>query len=277
LWMEIPSGLIISSNLIDPREPVSFAHSFEEVGRKNATLPRPASIRVPDERLAKELRRVAGGIPIIVAPVPELDHAYAELTEMVGGEKQPSYLDGVAEAVVSEFFTAAQALFKAAPWRAIAEHQIVAVDIPKLKVKGACLSVIGGNNESFGILLFRSLEDYLAFGTRPAKGRGKDRVAMRSMSFSTRKEMPPSMLSEIKKHRWPVAGAKAYPALFCVDKDMQPQPVTERDYNIMTSCAFAFLLFFEQHGKIFETNLVNVIKASYVNEGGLLVTFTAPY
>jgi len=279
-WMELPSGLIISSNLIDPRKPVSFADSFEEIGRKNAELPRPSSIRVPDDRLAKELRRVAGGIPIVVAPVPELDAAYAGLTEMAGQDAEPSYLNSgeIPEDVVAEFFVAAQALYKAAPWRAIAEGQTVGVEIPGLKVKGACLSVIGGNNESLGLLLFRSLDDYLAFGEAPAKGgRRKDPVAMRSMSFSSRKEMPPSMLREIKKHDWPVTGPNAYPALFCVDKEMQPLPVTERSYRIMSACTFAFLLFFEQHAEIFATERPAVVKASYIDETGLLVTFTAPY
>jgi hypothetical protein len=279
-WMELPSGLIISSNLIDPRTPVSFADSFEEIGRKNAELPRPSSIRVPDDRLAKELRRVAGGIPIVIAPVPELDAAFAGLGEMVAGEAEPSYLYGgeISEGVVAEFFVAAQALFKTAPWRAVAEHKVVGVDIPRLKVKGACLSVIGGNDESLGLLLFRSLEDYLSFGKRPAKGgRRKDPVAMRSMSFSSRKEIPPSMQREIKKHHWPVAGAKAYPALFCVDKQMQPLPVTERDYRIMSACASAFLLFFEQHGEIFDEERPDGVKTSYIDETGLTVIFTAPY
>jgi hypothetical protein len=270
-WMEIPSGLIISSNLIDPREPVSFADSFEAIGRKSAGLPRPASIRVPDDRLAKELRRVA--------PVPELDAAFDELTETLGRESKPSYLYGgeIPEEVVAEFFVAAHALFKTAPWRAVAEHQIVGVDIPKLKVKSACLSVIGGNDESFGLLLFRSLEDYLAFGQRPAKGRRKDPVAMRSMSFGSRKEIPPSMLREIKTHGWPVAGAKAYPTLFCIDRDMQQVPVAERDFRIVTACAGAFLLFFEQHRDIFEAEPSAVVKASYFDEAGLMVIFTAPY
>src|SRR4051812_35665335 len=197
-WMVIPARMI-TTTLIDPRKPVSFADSFEEAMQpvRAGVLERPTSIRVLDNRLAKELRRVAGGIPISVAPVPELDAAYAELTEMTGGQAQPSYLGGgdIPEDVVGEFFGAAYGLFKTAPWRFVAEHQIVGVDIPKPKVKGACLSVIGGIEESFGLLLFRSLDDYLAFGKRPVKGsRTKDRTAMRSMSFNSRKEMPPSVL-----------------------------------------------------------------------------------
>jgi hypothetical protein len=212
--------------------------------------------------------------------VPELDAAFAELTAMAGGGAQPSYLgDGdIPKEVVSEFFEAADSLFRIAPWRVVAEEQIVGVDIPGLKVKGACLSVIGGNDESFGLLLFRSLEDYLAFGTRPVRGgRSKDRIAMRSMSFGTRKELPPSMLREIKTHRWQVAGAKAYATLFCVDKGMEPVPVTTRDFRIMTACASAFLLFLAQHRDIFDADRAAVVKASFSHESGLMVLLTAPY
>jgi hypothetical protein len=281
-WMVIPSRMI-TTTLIDPRRPVSFADSFEEAMQPAGAgvLQRPTSIRVPDDKLAKELRRVAGGIPVIVAPVPELDAAFAELVEMIGGKAaEPSYLDGgdIPEEVVAEFFEAAQSLFKTAPWRIVAEHQTIGVDIPGLKVKGACLSVIGGIEESFGLLLFRSLDDYLAFGKRPVKGgRTKDRVAMRSMSFNSRKEMPPSILREIKTHRWKVAGAKAYPMLFCVDKNMQPLPVTERDFRIMTACSSAFLVFLADHRDVFNAERPAVVKASFLDETGLMVIFTAPY
>jgi hypothetical protein len=152
LWMEIPSGLIISTTLIDSRKPISFADSFEEAiqSRGKVSLPRPTSIRVPNDRLAKELRSVAGGIPLVVAPVPEVDAAFAELAQMVGDGAQASYLgDGdIPEDVVAEFFDAAYSLFHTAPWRVVAEEQIIGVDIPKLKVKGACLSVIGGGRVS---------------------------------------------------------------------------------------------------------------------------------
>jgi hypothetical protein len=282
-WMAMPSGMIVSTTIIDPRQLVTFAASFEEAMGpvKASVLPRPDSIRVPNDRLAKELRPIAGGIPVIVAPVPELDASFAEMAKMTGGAAKPSYLQegAISEETIAEFFVAAQSLFKAAPWCLVQEQQIVGVDIPRLKVKGACLSVIGGNDESFGILLFRSVEDYLAFGTRPAKGGPrKDRVAMRSMSFGSRKEIPPSMLREIKKHGWPVAGAHAYPTLFCVDRAMESVPVAERDFWIMSACAFAFVLFFKEHGEIFvDPEHATAIKASYINSEGLVVFFMAPY
>jgi hypothetical protein len=192
------------------------------------------------------------------------------MAKITGGAAKQSYLQEgeIAEETVAEFFVAAQSLFKAAPWGVVQEHQIVGVDIPRLKVEGACLSVIGGNEESFGILLFRSVEDYLAFGKRRAKGGPrKDRGAMRSMSFGSRKEIPPSMLREIKKHGWPVAGAKAYPTLFCVDQTMEPVPVAERDFWIMSACAFAFLLFSRSMARSSTTpERANAIKTSYIDD-----------
>jgi hypothetical protein len=280
-WMAMPSGMIVSTTIIDPRQPVTFADSFRKAIQPFDAPLRPASIRVPNDRLAKELRLIAAGIPVIVAPVPELDATFADMAKTTGGAAKPSYLQEgeIAEETVAEFFVAAQSLFKAAPWGLVLEHQIVGVDIPRLKVKGACLSVIGGNDESFGILLFRSVEDYLAFGKRPAKGGPrKDRVAMRSMSFGSRKEIPPSMLREIKKHGWPVAGAHAYPTLFCVDRAMEAVPVAERDFWIMSACAFAFVLFFKEHAEIFvDVERATAIKASYIDDEGLAVIFTAPY
>jgi hypothetical protein len=100
---------------------------------------------------------------------------------------------------------------------------------------------------------------------------------MRSMSFGRRKELPPSMAREIKKYGWPVAGPQAYPSLICVDRNMQAVPVTERDFRIMTACASAFLPFLKKHAPIFETDAPPVVEADFIDDSGLMVTFTAPY
>jgi hypothetical protein len=280
LWMEMPTRFLISATVIHPRKPVSFADAFEEaMGQvKEGFRPRPTSIRVPSDALYNELRHVAAGIPVTVAPVPELDAVFRGLAEQTAAGFQPTYLDGgtIPVDVVSEFFEAAQALFCAAPWTVIKDHQLVGVDIPKLKVKGACLSVAGNERECSALLLFRSLEDYLSFGTRRAKGRTRDRFSMRSMSFRARKELPPSMLREIKEHRWPVAGPRAYPTLFGLDRAMESLPITALDYRIMTKIALAFLVFFENYRSIFETDRPDKIQRSFT-EDDLTVTFIAPF
>lgn len=283
IWLELPSGLMLASTLVNPLKPVSFAETLEEAMRNPcAGLPRrPARIRVPDERLARELRRAAGGIPIIVAPVPEVDEAFAELAEAMEKESTPSYLgDGdISEAVVKELFSAAALLFRAAPWRHLEEYQVLRVDIPRFDIENACLSVIGAGRESAGILLFRSIDDFLAFGSVAVNtnrtGAGGV-IVMRSLSFDPKKAMPPSMIREIKEHRWPIAGAKAYPAVICVDAEMSPVEPEEHDYRIMTACAQAFLAFFARNRRIFDTDAPEQVCELITTDDDVTVTLTAP-
>src|SRR3954451_20244726 len=96
MWMEMPSRFLLATTMIHPRKPESFAEIFDEtmVPANAGVVRRPTSIRVPNDGLAKELRRVAGGIPIMVAPVPELDAVFAELVEQTAGEAKASYLGG---------------------------------------------------------------------------------------------------------------------------------------------------------------------------------------
>src|SRR4051794_22527871 len=96
LWMALPSGFIVSTQVIHPREPVSFAEAFELAMQpvNEGVLPRPASIRVRTDSLAKELRRVAGGMPITVAPVPELDAVFRHMSSTIGEPQKASYLEG---------------------------------------------------------------------------------------------------------------------------------------------------------------------------------------
>lgn len=107
-------------------------------------------------------------------------------------------------------------------------------------------------------------------------GRGEG-FSVRSMSFGARKELPPSMLSEIKKHGWPVAGPQAYPTLFGLDRAFEPLPITARDYRIMTKLALAFLVFFKDYRSIFETDAPEPIQRSFIDEEDVEVTFTAPF
>jgi len=125
LWMEMPAGVLVGSKAFDPRAPETLAETLDEAMRYPAEGPprRPLRIRVPDEAMAGELRRAFRGIPIIVAPVPELDEAFDALSQAANREANPSYLGGgAAPAIVGEFFDAAIPLFRAAPWRQINER-----------------------------------------------------------------------------------------------------------------------------------------------------------
>ncbi|MGH9420666.1 MAG: DUF6930 domain-containing protein, partial [Thermoanaerobaculia bacterium] len=211
MWLELPSGLMVGSKLIDTREPVSVSEVFEETVRNPAEGPsrRPARIRVPNARMARELRDVAGGIPIFVAPTPELDEAFVSLCDhMARDEPEPSYLgDGnIQPDLVLELFIAAGHLFRAAPWQDVLDQQIVRVDIPSLGIDGAVLSIIGAAGQSFGLLMFSSIHDFLSMGMMSIPELeeppdANDAVALRSLSFDRKRDLTPALLREIKQHR----------------------------------------------------------------------------
>jgi len=285
LWLELPTDVVVGSTIIDPRNPLTVAQTLAEAMKRpiHGEPRRPSRIRVSDAGLAEELRPTE--IPLVVAPTPELDAAFADLSATIlarrGGEQvEHSYLAGgtIAPAVVARLFTAAGLLYRTAPWLRVEESQVVRVDIPALGVDGACLSIIGGACESFGLLLFRSLDVYRSFTGEPgpAPSSGKDR-ALLSLSFDRKKDLPPPMLREIERHRWRVEGAKGYPVVMSLDDGMTPLRLTESDYRILTACTPAFLSFLAQHADVFEMDEPDVVSASFTGDDGVTVMLTAPY
>ena len=286
LWLELPRGVIVASTLSDPRDPVSFVQSLEDAMKNPGEgAPRtPSRIRVSDPQLAEELRS-AIDIPVTVAPVPELDEAFADLDRAMDEPDEPSYLaGGISSGIVGRLFSVSSVVFRMSPWRRMVDSEVLRIDIPQLDLEGACLSVIGAAGESFGFLLFPSVEAFEAFVTAPpepseVKGlgvRARNREPdLRSLSFEKKRHIPPSMLSEIKSHRWPVAGAKAYPSLFIMQDSMPILP-DERDYRIMTACAAAFSAFFARHESFFETGAEEEVCESFTDDDDVMVTITAP-
>jgi hypothetical protein len=288
IWLELPSGVVVGSSIVDPRQPVLFGETLAEAMRRPAagSPRRPARIRVPNAVLADALRGTVGNIPVVVGPVPELDEVFAQLRQEIPNP-EPSYLaeGAIAPAVVAELFSAAGLLFRAAPWRHQSDQQVLRVDIPALGVDGACLSVIGAAGESFGALLFRSIDDFHSFvdaserfGTSAKSApRTSGEPALLSLSFDRKKQLPPSMAREIELHRWPVAGAKAYPAVLAIDTGMNPLPLTERHYRIITATTRALVTFIARHPSLFEGPDPQPVSDSITGDDKVTVTVTAPY
>jgi len=295
MWLELPSGAMVGTTLSHPKNPASMAEALEEAMRspRQGDPRRPSRIRVPDEQIAEALRAsLDGSIEVVVAPVPELDEAFDELCSAMNDNlrdsgTEPSYLDGgsIAPAVVEKLFLAAGLLYRAAPWRRADEDQVIRVDIPKLRVDGACLSVIGGAGVSAGLMLFRSIETYMAFAAGKPPGAGKNPGAATanreplflSLSFDRKKDLTPTMVKEIERYRWQVAGPKAYPVVLAVDGELNHQPVTTRDFRIMTACTLAFLAFYAQHTDLFDEDVVEEICESFTGDDDITVTLTAPF
>ncbi len=169
LWLELPDDLIVGSALLDPQAPpVSIDEVLvQAMARPLAGPPRrPTRLRVASEALAAELRAVASELEIVIAPTPELD---AVLAPMAGPMPMPgeaaSYLEGgrIAVATVEKLFRAAERLYRLAPWQVASDGQVLRLDIPRLALRGACVSIIGALGESTGVLIFPSVDGYEGF------------------------------------------------------------------------------------------------------------------
>jgi uncharacterized protein DUF6930 len=279
LWLELPAEVIVGSFVVNP-EMASFSESLAAAMAEplEGQPRRPSRIRVADQTQARELREVADGIAIIVAPVPELDEAFASFHELFGAMQEPSYLgDGdIAAEAVAELFSAAADLYRTAPWRTIYDKQAIRVDIPHYGINGGALSVIGASGESFGLLLFRSIDDFVHF-TEGARREPDGEVAMRSVSFTESKIVPPEMRAEIERHAWSLADQNAIPMLFVIDPAFESLDPTEVDVRAMAACTRALLSFFAEHHAIFEQDEPEVVRADFTGNDGVTVTITAPY
>lgn len=288
LWLERPSGLAVGMTPVDPRAPISFGQSLVDAMNKPAegAARCPARIRVADESMADEVRRSIGNASqVTVAACPEIDEAFDELVQTVVSTPFQTYLGQgrVDPQTVHRLFLVAARLFRAAPWRDVCEDQLVEVDIPAFDVESACLSVIGGGKEDYGLVLFRSFEDYLHFASNPPTPAFDDVIeaegetTLLSLSFDRKKEMPPAMLDEIAKYGWPVAGSKAYPVVLAIDRDAKPQRVDERSVRTLTALTDAFLQFFSRHRGMFQELTAERISEEILTEEGIAVTLTAPF
>ena len=178
-------------------------------------------------------------------------------------------------------FRVAKLLFGIAPWRFIDDSQVVRVDIPKLGVDGACLSVIGALGEHLGIVLFPSLAGWEAFSELEPPEHPGDPIDLGtgylSLSFERGADLPHTMRREAASHAWPVDGPNAYPRVEHRDRDGMPRPLAEREVRIMTACATGFSAFSLKHRHLFEQGHGAPLCESYSDADELTVRFTVPY
>jgi hypothetical protein len=287
VWMDLPSGLVVGHHLQDPKAPVEFDATLIGAMERPLVGPprRPARIRVATSGLAESVRRaVASDIEIVVAPTPELDEVLEAMKRAPPTDDAPaeSYLEEgrVSAETVADLFRAAERVYRMAPWKTVDEQQLVRVDAPRFGVSGACLSVIGGAGESFGLILFPSLDAFEAFASTiqtPDAGRLDLGTTVLSLSFERGADLPEPMRREIGQHGWSMAGARAYPMVAHRDRDGLLRPLSEREVRLMASLARAFGSFFLKNKGVFQSDDGVPISESSSDEGDVTVRLTYPY
>jgi len=289
VWLEAPTRLVVAAEVIDPKEPSENAGSVltRAISTPLAGSPRrPARVRVQDSRLADEVKSVLPEMEVVVAPTPELEDLKDHLMEFMGPREEPdlSYFEQgrISAEAVETMFSAAKVFYQLAPWKVAQDTQVLRVDIPSLEVVGACVSIIGAQGQSLGIIIFPSLAAFdrfleIAESFEPMGSTIDLGTRTLSLNYERGADLPRTMRREVATHKWPVANVDAYPWVQYRDRDGIMIPLTEREIRIVTACAASLSAFFAKHADIFRKESFEPICESYFDENDLEVRITAPY
>ena len=289
LWVELPDGIVVGQAIVMPDDSEgAVARALRGAMTQPAVGPprQPDAIRVADAVTAVEVRaEVAGAIPVMVAPTPELDALLAHmLATLPASADHDSYFAGghVSAAAVEKLFEAGRSLFAVEPWKIADERQVMRMDIPALGVDGACLSIVGRLGVTRGVMVFPSLDDFeqLLEGIRAGaveRGTRALDAAVLGLTFEPAADLPPSMRREAMEHGWPVAGADAYPVVEHRDPDGTARPLVERDVEIAAACARSLGAFFAKHAAVFEPGRTFATVCESYTEDDREVRLTVPY
>jgi hypothetical protein len=153
---------------------------------------------------------------------------------------------------VGRFFAAAARLFRAAPWRVAADAQILALDAPAFGYANACLCIIGALGESLGVLVYRSMEDYLSLLRTAISGRSitGPGVVTFAVNFDRSSRVSQRLRQEAKAQAWPIERG-GFPTVAHIDPDAVLRPLGDRDYAFAAATLEALLAFMAEHGSVF--------------------------
>ena len=244
-WMN-EDGMLIGTQVAHPDSlEDQIIISLEQVmARPLAGVPqRPSRIRVKSPGIAALLQANTVGIDIVCGPTPEVDEALRAMTEAFAADADQltdSYLSGGADPEqVASLFDAAAGFYRAQPWRVIPDDQsLFEVTITELGIRNWIISTIGQMGQNFGLAVFQSIDyfDRFVHAATDIEGDSEPDVpAYLSINFESRGDMPPALLEEITRHRWPVADARGYPWILCIEEDALTRPVAPRDIQIAES------------------------------------------
>lgn len=282
LVMDPESGLVMGVNAFSREDSPSTMASWIAQGLERvptgAARPR---LRIDDDELAPLVaQRLGASWDVVSAPTPEASEALASLASSLtqppgaGGH----FVDGATPAVVGRFFAAAAPLYRAAPWRVARDSQVLAVDAPAFGYENACLCIIGALGESLGVLIYRSMADYLqmvriATRGRSIKGPG---VLTFAMSFDPASEVPRRLRQEAKQEGWPVQGG-GFPTIAHIDPDAVLRPLVDDDYAFAAAVLEALSRFIAEQGSVFARDEIATPVHVRHEDAGIEVSITAPH
>lgn len=165
LWVDTTEGIVRGMDVVSGEMGMealvrTLVHAIESPhGPAQPSLPQKIVVR--NREFQFFLRGALQDLNITVDYVPEL-HLIDEILrsfESMGNGRPPN-LPALYEKPLT---TLAQAIWEAAPWEELADHDIIAVELNAPEPKTLYLCVMGMLGQEFGILLYRSLDSLTEF------------------------------------------------------------------------------------------------------------------
>lgn len=265
LWVHEPSELIVGQKVLYPDEDeAAVLEGLVETMSHPAAGParRPRRLRVEDEWLAGRLAPAVEPleIEVLVEPTPVVEQilGYME-TSLAAESTQDTFFETpeVCCDTVADFFHGAARLWRAAPWSVAGGQQVIAVDLHRWGYERACVSVFGGGEADPGLLIFRSMEEYLAFeelsdlDPRPDQAVMVPLVEVLAVTFMRGDALHRCRRKEVLRHGWEVECTTAYPLLAHTDADNICIPLSPQTYRAARACADSVSLFCAAHADVF--------------------------
>lgn len=258
IWMT-EDGLVLGHHLDEPGKlEASVITSLEEtIARPLIGAPgAPRRIRVSSRELAQAVRSARPDIEVVDAPTPEIDDVLTAMREDLSKDDLPAtYLAGDVEpAQLAAFFRAVAALHRAAPWKTVpSDESLIAVTIADLQVHDVVISIIGQLEQSYGLLVFASEEDFEQYldGADAMKHGEEPRLPRQlALNFERGADLAPALRQEISRFGWEVAGPSAYPCAVVVEPDLVARSPSSKEMAILEAISLALPLFLSEKERV---------------------------
>lgn len=238
LLADADSRYVLGCELVAPDEVAEAAVVLVRGALAAPRLGAPSRVRIASPELGEAVRG-AVDVEVVIAKTPEASAIIAELdahlTRAAPAAKD-SYFDGGATAdELAAFFVAAARLYRASPWAAIPSDECLAVDCAELGLRDGRLAVVGHMGQSFGFALY---PDRAAFELASSIGELTPDVELPRMimlDYAPRQDASKDEVAEIRRHRWAIAGPRAYPKTMFVERRDLARPLDARELAGMTA------------------------------------------
>ena len=162
VWVNMATGQMNTSTLMEPSQKGVGVMLEAMTPRNTAAMSgyRPSRVEVGDAGLAEELRGVLGEDTevVVVEELPAVEQVRQHMRRTMVAGLPPDMVGqgGVTAEQLRSFAEAAEAFYRAAPWKYLSDEDLIRVEAPAGDEALSHLTVLGAEGRTFGVAFFRS-------------------------------------------------------------------------------------------------------------------------